>query len=89
MRSLGIIAVVLLGATSARAQDDLAPSQPELPHVQLEGNAPPVIKLNDAVATALARNPTAAIAYAEIRRAQALVEQARSPALPTLYGSLT
>jgi outer membrane protein len=89
MRSLGLFAVVLFGATSAQAQDDVPPSQPELPHVQLEGNAPPTIKLNDAVATALSRNPTAAVAYAEIRRAQAIVEQVRSASLPTLYGNLT
>jgi outer membrane protein len=89
MRSVGILAVVLLWAPSARAQEAVAPAAPELPHVQLEGNAPPTVKLNDAVGTALARNPTAAVAYAEIRRAQAIVEQVRSSSLPTLYGGLT
>jgi outer membrane protein TolC len=88
MRSLGILAVVFFGAASARAQDALSPLAPELPHVELEGNAPPTVKLNDAIGTALARNPTAAVAYAEIRRAQAIVEQVRSASLPTLYGSL-
>jgi outer membrane protein TolC len=88
MRSLGLFALVLLAAGPARAQDALGPSQPELPHAPPEANAPPGIKLNDAIGTALARNPTAATAYAEIRRAQAIVEQVRAAALPTLYGSL-
>jgi outer membrane protein TolC len=88
MRSLGVFAVLLLAAAPARAQDDVAPPPPVLPHTQLEGNAPPAIGLKDAIGTALARNPTAVVAYAEIRRAQAIVEQVRSGALPTLYGSL-
>jgi outer membrane protein TolC len=47
---------------------------------------PPRLSLVDAVNRALARNPTAVVAYAEIRRAEALVEETRSSALPTLYG---
>jgi outer membrane protein TolC len=88
MRFLAPFAVVVFAAAPAFAQDPVPPAQPELPHVQLEGNAPPNIALSDAISTALARNPTAAIAYAEIRRAQAIVEEVRSGALPTLYGSL-
>ena len=88
MRSLGLLAVLLFAAAPARAQDEVAPSQPILPHTQLEGDAPPAIALKDAIGTALSRNPTAVVAYAEIRRAQALVEQVRSGALPTLYGTL-
>jgi outer membrane protein TolC len=88
MRFLGLFAVLLLTAAPARAQGEVAPSQPVLPHAQLEGDAPPSIALKDAIGTALARNPTALIAYAEIRRAQAIVEQVRSSALPTLYGTL-
>jgi outer membrane protein TolC len=88
MRSLGVFAVLLLVAAPARAQDEVAPSQPVLPHTKLEGDAPPAVALKDAIETALARNPTAAVAYAEIRRAQAIVEQVRSSALPTLYGTL-
>jgi outer membrane protein len=88
MRSLGVLAVLLLAAAPARAQDEVAPPPPVLPHTQLEGNAPPAIGLKDAIGTALARNPTAVVAYAEIRRAQAIVAQVRAGALPTLYGSL-
>jgi len=88
MRSLAPFTVLLFAAVPARAQDEAAPAPPELPHVQLEGNAPPSIKLGDAIATALAKNPTAAVAYAEIRRAQAIVEQVRSSALPTLGGTV-
>ena len=87
MRSLGLLTVLLLVAAPARAQDEVVPSQPVLPHAQLEGNAPPTIALKDAIGTALARNPTTIVAYAEIRRAQAIVEQVRAGALPTLYGS--
>ncbi|HUB06925.1 MAG TPA: TolC family protein [Myxococcales bacterium] len=46
--------------------------------------APPAdrVTLREAVARALARNPTATVARAELRRAGDLVEQARSYALP-------
>ncbi len=88
MRSPGLLAVLLFAATPAHAQDEVAPPPPVLPHTQLEGGAPPTIALKDAIGTALARNPTAVVAYAEIRRAQAIVEQVRSGALPTLYGTL-
>ncbi len=83
-----MFAVLLLAAAPARAQDEVAPPPPVLPHTQLEGGAPPAIALKEAIGTALARNPTAVVAYAEIRRAQAIVEEVRSGALPTLYGSL-
>lgn len=88
MRFLGLSAVVLLATSSARAQDEVAPVPPVLPHAQLEGNAAPTMSLSDAIATALARNPTAVVAYAEIRRAAAIVAEVRASALPTLYGSL-
>jgi outer membrane protein TolC len=43
--------------------------------------------LDQAVARALDRNPTVAIALAEIDRADALLRQARAPSLPTLIGT--
>ncbi len=53
-----------------------------------ETNAPPEISLGDAVSRALARNPTALVAYDEIRRAEAIVEAGtRAAALPTLTGN--
>jgi outer membrane protein TolC len=77
---------VLLAAPPARAQDE-APPQPELPSRAPEQNAPPAVTLAGAVNLALARNPSAQVAYAEIRRAQAVVEQVRSSSLPTLNGN--
>ena len=88
MRLLGLSAVVLLVASPAWAQDEVAPAPPVLPHAQLEGNAAPTLALADAIATALARNPSALVAYAEIRRAQAIVAEVRASALPTLNGNL-
>jgi outer membrane protein len=49
--------------------------------------APPKITLNDAIQRALARNPSAAVAAEEVRRAQALVREARAASLPTLTGN--
>jgi outer membrane protein len=48
--------------------------------------APPAIRLADAVQEAIARNPSALVAYEEIVRAVALVKEARSSSLPTLNG---
>ena len=75
----------MLVPSRARAQP--APSQPELPAVALDADAAPRIGLSQAVATALARNPTAVVAAQEIRRAEGILEQARSAWLPTLYGN--
>jgi outer membrane protein len=89
MQSLRLSAVLLLVAKPALAQEPPAPPQPELPHVKIEGDAPPTLSLANAISMALARNPTAIVAYAEMRRAQAIVEEARAGALPTLYGNGT
>ncbi len=48
-----------------------------------------MIDLAGAVRQALARNPTAVVAREEIARAEALLEQTRSAALPTLTGTGT
>jgi outer membrane protein TolC len=56
-----------------------APSVPPVP--------PPPVKLGDAVARAMARNPTALVATEEIRRARAIVEEVRAGAFPTLLGN--
>jgi outer membrane protein TolC len=79
-------ATLLLGSAPALAQD---PAQPELPKLQPEVGAPPTIDLKGAVANALARNPTNIVAQAEIRRAEAIVLETRSNALPTLFGTGT
>jgi outer membrane protein len=85
MRFLTLPAVVVVFfANPALAQDQPLP-EPELPHVQLEGSGAPKVSLGSAVSTALAHNPSALVAYDEIRRAQALVVEVRSASLPTLY----
>jgi outer membrane protein TolC len=45
------------------------------------------LSMDEAVRLSLARNPTYEIAREEIRRAQALLEQARSQSIPTLSGA--
>jgi outer membrane protein len=48
---------------------------------------PERLTLEEAVRRSLARNPTYEVAREEIRRAQALVEEARATSLPTLSGA--
>jgi outer membrane protein TolC len=87
MRFLGASAILLfLVPALARAQEP-APAQPGLETSQLEAASAPTMGLSQAIGTALARNPTAVVAYEEIRRAESLVEQTRTGALPTLYGN--
>ncbi len=81
-----LCATLLLGSAPALAQDQ---PPPELPQLQPEVGAPPTIDLKTAVAGALARNPTFIVAQAEVRRAEAIVHETRSAALPTLYGNGT
>jgi outer membrane protein TolC len=91
---LGLALLSVAAPSVAQPQEppptaDEAQASPELPSVQLEAGTAPTIGLAKAVETALAHNPTAVIAYDEIRRAQAIVEQIRSNALPTVYGNGT
>jgi outer membrane protein TolC len=79
----GFVSAALL-APSARAQPPA-----DLPEEHAEPDAPPSIGLADAVSEALARNPTAQVAYDELERARAIVEETRANALPTLYGNVT
>lgn len=72
---------VCLAPVVARAQEHAAPAPPE--------PASEKLALGQAVERALARNPTVAIATAEIARAEALVHQARAGWFPTLNGNLT
>jgi outer membrane protein TolC len=83
MRRVAALAV-LLAAFSARAVEvPLAP-----------GAGPPRdtaerITLDEALKRALARNPTVAVALAEVQRADALVQQARAGWLPTIVANGT
>ena len=53
------------------------------------GRAPPKLGFEDAIQRAVTRNPNAELALEEIRRAEALVQQARSTWLPTLTANGT
>jgi outer membrane protein TolC len=79
--SLLAAAAVLLFGGSAQAQ-----SQPPAP---APGAKPPTVTFEDAIQRATSHNPTFEVAYAELRRAQALVEQARASWLPTLNANAT
>lgn len=72
-RSLPMIALVVACGLVA-----VAPARADLQRMKFE----------QAVNTALDRNPSAAIAKAEIARAQALIEQTRSASLPTIAANV-
>jgi outer membrane protein TolC len=86
---LTLFTALLLGSAPALAQDPAAPAEPGLPRAEPETGAPPTVGLMAAVSDALARNPTAIVARAEILRAEAIVLETRSAALPTLLGTGT
>lgn len=84
------IAVAVTGlATITAASAVRAEETPAIPPSALPSTSMPAITLDEAVKRALARNPTAEVAAQEIRRAEALREQARAGWLPTLYGNGT
>jgi outer membrane protein TolC len=89
LRVLSGSAVVLFGSSALAQEAPPTPPPPELPRSTADGNAAPVVGLVDAVNRALARNPAAVVAYAEVRRAEALVLETRSSALPTLLANGT
>lgn len=53
------------------------------------GRAPPTVTFEEAVQRAMSRNPTAELANEEVRRSEALVQQARASWLPTLSANGT
>ncbi|HET6150375.1 MAG TPA: TolC family protein [Polyangia bacterium] len=55
--------------------------------VAARAQAPARVTLDEAVARALAQNPTVAVALAEIDRADALIRQARAASYPSLVGN--
>src|SRR5207248_4088071 len=71
------VPMVMLGARGAEAEGPPTPEGMER------------LSLVETVKRALAQNPTARVADEEIRRAQALMEQARAASLPTLTGTGT
>ncbi len=74
----GAMMIALSFAAEAGAAEAEAPQPPE--------PAPEKVTLSDAVSRALGRNPSVAVALAEIDRAEALIKQARSGWYPTLNG---
>ncbi len=84
--------LVLASATSAHAETDarirpIPTLEPVSPEVAVGYEK---ISLTEAVRRALARNPTAVVAFQEVQRSQALLAQARAGSLPSLVlsGSL-
>jgi outer membrane protein TolC len=89
--SLGLLTFF---ATAASAAEAPPPARVELPSVTPSEDARiepapvvPRITFADAVQRALARNPTVAVALADIERADALVKEARAGWFPTLVGN--
>jgi len=88
-----VFAIVSIGAIAqAQPLPKIQPqpsSMPPAQAMQLHGLSPElprteVMPFDAAVARALAQNPSAAVAFEEIARARAIVEQVRSASLPTL-----
>jgi len=84
----------LFSTTLAWGQGPGVPSpQPDTgvrfePHLHSRLTTPAArVTLQDAIARALAKNPTYATALIEIRRAEALVRESKAAWLPTLYGN--
>ncbi len=75
-------------AAAPQAEPDVSPA--ESPTAAEKADVPPArerITFEEAVRRALARNPTVAVALAEIERAQGLVQEARAGWYPTLAGA--
>lgn len=88
MREPWPVAVVLvLLAGTARAQEAAPPAQ-QAP-VAAPRSGPPKIAFEEAIHRAMQRNTTSAVALEDIRRSEALVQQARATWLPTLNANAT
>jgi outer membrane protein TolC len=81
---LGFVSVAWADRAQAQERPAIRPI-PQLDEVAPEsGQAAEKISLTEAVRRALARNPTAIVAMQEIRRAEALLVQARAGSMPSL-----
>jgi multidrug efflux system outer membrane protein len=92
--SIGFVlaAFVVSGAhaQSGRLQLPPVPAAPQTPVPQQLPAAPVAsLELDEAIARALARNPTVQLAATSITRAEALLQQSRSIILPAVSGSIT
>jgi outer membrane protein len=88
---LGIAGLSLVLASAATAYGDEVPAIRPIPTIEPVSPEPAVayekISLTEAVRRALARHPTAVVAYQEVNRAQALLAQARAGSLPSLVAN--
>jgi outer membrane protein TolC len=86
-----LVVTCLVAAAPALAQSPAVPSMPPIPKLDEvspeSGAVYEKLSLTEAVRRALARNPTAVVADQEIRRADALLVQARSGSLPSLLAT--
>jgi len=82
--ALGIV-LALLFASSANAQDSATAKAGALQSVPVVET----VTFDEAIARALEKNPTVAIAATNILRSEALLEQARAAVRPRLSGNLT
>jgi outer membrane protein TolC len=82
VRSLVAAVVLVAGLAPAWGADEQAPASRPVDEARPLG-------FTEAVQRALARNPSVVVAQEEIRRAEALVRQARAGSLPTLTGAVT
>jgi outer membrane protein TolC len=81
------LGIVMVGSAATSAPATPVATQAAAPDIDL-GLAPAErITFEEAVKRALARNPTIAVALAEIERADALVQEARAGWFPTLVGN--
>jgi len=86
---VGLLLSVWAGSAFAEQPFSMPPI-PKLDEVAPEtGQAAEKISLTEAVRRALVRNPTAVVAMQEIRRAEALLVQARAGSMPSLMANAT
>jgi outer membrane protein TolC len=85
--SVALAAVLVLFANDALAQE--RPAAPPRPAASLPHASPPAISFEEAIQRAMTRNTTFELAQQDVRRAEALVQQARSTWLPTLSANGT
>ena len=85
---LGLALATSLSSGRISAEQAAPLAMPPIP--KLDDVSPPAatqfekVSLTEALRRALARNPTALVAFHEIKRAEALLEEARAPSLPSL-----
>jgi outer membrane protein TolC len=84
MRETLVVAALLLLSASQAAAQERPQERPTLPTT-----SPPAVTFEDAVQRAMTRNTSYELAQQDVRRAEALVQQARSTWLPTLSANGT